>query len=163
MWVEISSSFKFWFIDSVTPSRVCELKSKVGRAITRSQCHTLTGVWVEMLKGLRRFLQWLVTPSRVCELKCLDSIGLLIATLSHPHGCVSWNKSSPSFLSEGKSHPHGCVSWTIIYLILHTNKYCHTLTGVWVEIFYCFTEIFSFSRHTLTGVWVEIILRTQYS
>ena len=58
-----------------------------------SRSHTLTGVWVEILMRL-------------------DSWKRNIA--SHPHGCVSWNKSLISAGRFSKSHPHGCVSWNIL-------------------------------------------------
>ncbi len=85
----------------VTPSRVCELKSVICRCEYRGNGHTLTGVWVEIL-----FL-----PKR------------LIAVLSHPHGCVSWNQVSTA---------------------LFIGRIGHTLTGVWVEILRRF--IFRFLR-----------------
>ena len=54
---------------------------------------------------------------------------------SHPHGCVSWNVNLLSiFHAPSSSHPHGCVSW---------NQFQSRWTFCWV-------------RHTLTGVWVEI-------
>ena len=121
---------------SVTPSRVCELKSATG-------CE---------------FYQAGVTPSRVCELK-FDEYGkeLVTAVMSHPHGCVSWNYRwfwwaanllchtltgvwveicSPDLTYwHIWSHPHGCVSWNLLCPQRIHDRWSHTLTGVWVEIF----------------------------
>ena len=54
----------------VTPSRVCELKYEhlIATCLLESG-HTLTGVWVEIY----------------------FPFAILLAAVSHPHGCVSWN------------------------------------------------------------------------
>ena len=76
--------------DRVTPSRVCELKSHLLLLYKILLCHTLTGVLVEIC--------------RFCSCR--------YSTTSHPHGCVSWNSNILSnILIATKSHPHGCVSW----------------------------------------------------
>ena len=36
--------------------------------------------------------------------------------------------------SREASHPHGCVSWNSDFKEIDTFSDCHTLTGVWVEI-----------------------------
>ena len=103
----------FFQYQSVTPSRVCEMKYQylhrtvlpaeshphgcvswnlfISAKSNERRGHTLTGVWVEIL-NLRFFIA---------------------LSLSHPHGCVSWNKL-------GHNYIHARVG--------------HTLTGVWVEI-----------------------------
>ena len=53
---------------------------------------------------------------------------------SHPHGCVSWNHSGCGHSVYDESHPHGCVSWNGKTCALSCRFWCHTLTGVWVEI-----------------------------
>ena len=120
----------------VTPSRVCELKWSANLPTTFVFCHTLTGVWVEIVSVSMPF------P----------------ASMSHPHGCVSWNcrryltkRQSLSHTLTGvwveiicgcapaavrKSHPHGCVSWNSNCNIFAISPSGHTLTGVWVEIRY---------------------------
>ena len=96
---------------------------------------------------------------------------------SHPHGCVSWNSIDFIPCAINRSHPHGCVSWNVKELKQHFCSYvtpsrvcelksfmdfsffradCHTLTGVWVEIFMLVSSLNFRVCHTLTGVWVEI-------
>ena len=97
---------------TVTPSRVCELKFKLNKHDFVLWCHTLTGVWVEIYQSVP------------------GSCGLL----SHPHGCVSWNWGADFALSSAPGHTLTGV-WVEI---THSRMYCHifghTLTGVWVEI-----------------------------
>ena len=98
--------------------------------------HTLTGVWVEMLK------KHTIYP---------------VIFMSHPHGCVSWNRTfnstliiiqvTPSRVCELKYSGDEKVG---------ANKVCHTLTGVWVEIWRRLPTLRRWYSHTLTGVWVEI-------
>ena len=121
----------------------------------------------------------MVTPSRVCELKYKCKWPVTFSRQSHPHGCVSWNIRQRDSDEIFWSHPHGCVSWNIKnpgyidiqpvtpsrvcelklplcrFQILKVER--HTLTGVWVEIFFAFFIIRFLLSHTLTGVWVEIL------
>ena len=121
--------------------------------------HTLTGVWVEI------------------QIQLLQQAG----RMSHPHGCVSWNGELVGVKKAAVSHPHGCVSWNIVEELDRTHYQvtpsrvcelkcasaiqtpsapCHTLTGVWVEIF-CFTATATPVSHTLTGVWVEMAISSK--
>ena len=140
----------------VTPSRVCELKSRIGQPPwSESESHTLTGVWVEIV--CRAFL----AAVRLCHtltgvwveiFPCISSTfsachtltgvwveislwpGTTSILMSHPHGCVSWNGILRTlFHIHTKSHPHGCVSWNWFKLSCHWVSLSHTLTGVWVE------------------------------
>ena len=143
----------------VTPSRVCELKSKAmsknplcspshphGCVSWNEKCieplrefhsHTLTGVWVE--------ITWLC-------------IIFLYFGMSHPHGCVSWNvvfwclwtcrKVTPSRVCELKSQGRQKLAYA---------RASHTLTGVWVEMWHWCPPI-GWRCHTLTGVWVEMVI-----
>ena len=98
-----------------------------------------------------------VTPSRVCELKSGSFWDLSSDKRSHPHGCVSWNCNYIRRVKLMiKSHPHGCVSWNVIIPSTWNMIFCHTLTGVWVEICVMLFSFLSLKSHTLTGVWVEI-------
>ena len=74
---------------------------------------------------------------------------------SHPHGCVSWNVNKEKWVDrQGVTPSRVCElkSFKFSFLLMSVG---HTLTGVWVEIWICYSESFS-KRHTLTGVWVEI-------
>ena len=206
----------------VTPSRVCELKYehlnghsemilshphgcvswnvRVRELKLHSLRHTLTGVWVEMMKKIKKLSEILSHPHGcvswnsffidiIIAHSCHTLTGVWVEIFfmcflsasdgSHPHGCVSWNaKVDFSALTATMSHPHGCVSWNDKVSYFCIDLWCHTLTGVWVEIFSCCRQatinLVTPSRvcelkwklrvqcwgegesHTLTGVWVEI-------
>ena len=71
VWVEINVSKAKFLLNTVTPSRVCELKyfCKFHKSIlVTSHPHgCVSWNWIAVFKGSFRF----VTPSRVCELKFL--------------------------------------------------------------------------------------------
>ena len=121
-------------LNSVTPSRVCELKCVFIAPNLAGVSHTLTGVWVEIL---------LIRISAVWH-------------ESHPHGCVSWNLNGRSILWSGHVTPSRVCELKCsddgrfrFYLTVTPSrvcelkwwrrkrscqKSCHTLTGVWVEM-----------------------------
>ena len=90
VWVEIETIMCADLRNSVTPSRVCELKFH---------------------KSSHMDYNLNVTPSRVCELKFVTSTNIANRSWSHPHGCVSWNFVLILQHIQFASHPHGCVSW----------------------------------------------------
>ena len=98
----------------VTPSRVCELK--LLRMKKFSQEAVVTPSRVCELKFHMRHLpdaRCSVTPSRVCELKCTKHLA---------GWCKLW--VTPSRVCELK----------LFSLSDASGRWCHTLTGVWVEI-----------------------------
>ena len=109
------------------------------------------GIWVSITSVFT------VTPSRVCELKLIKYLRNYLSSLSHPHGCVSWNLKVSSGSFKGMRHTLTGV-WVEIFCACSKSlwTYSHTLTGVWVEIAPFTVNVAFFISHTLTGVWVEI-------
>ena len=114
VWVEI------WIVymstplrRSVTPSRVCELKSPVRRAVSLEIMSHPHGCVSWNHYGAAPFL-WYVSST-------LTGVWVEISAL-------------PDFSTRHASHPHGCVSWNFKIRKHIINGGGHTLTGVWVEI-----------------------------
>ena len=141
----------------VTPSRVCELKYLITSINWETRVgHTLTGVWVEMVCFPIGIFQSLSHPHGCVSWNLSPVTSVKFRMKSHPHGCVSWNALIIHLTNGRRSHPHGCVSWNQITLTrclcqkrvtpsrvcelkyknwgYAHNLFCHTLTGVWVEM-----------------------------
>ena len=98
--------------------------------------------------------------------------------MSHPHGCVSWNrKKSTKNKEKNWSHPHGCVSWNELFYNtfdeseVTPSRVCELKSPQLVEQVMngeshphgCVSwnvrqqkQEAKGNGHTLTGVWVEI-------
>ena len=166
----------------VTPSRVCELKSRswiiTGQLVSSHPhgCVSWNGYHTTT------YQRWEVTPSRVCELKYSELVKEYREAISHTLTGVwveIWYLSYTltAFLGHTltgvwveiftvyyitvsyESHPHGCVSWNYILPRKRLLPSRHTLTGVWVEIFKSAISLVHPQGHTLTGVWVEIYFK----
>ena len=135
MWVEICNWISCCAFISSHPHGCVSWNTEVKIMEKFTVSHTLTGVWVEI---------------------CYTGETFLVKLKSHPHGCVSWNVIyTASIYKACESHPHGCVSWNVLAIITRVLDFCHTLTGVWVEMNNSKQSLKHLS-HTLTGVWVEI-------
>ena len=114
VWVEMSITVPLIFIENVTPSRVCELKS--------------------FHKGYSLF-HYMSHPHGCVSWNYLQQFSYITCNLSHPHGCVSWNALNRYELQIVSRHTLTGV-WVemevIRILVILTVR--HTLTGVWVEI-----------------------------
>ena len=96
----------------VAPSRVRELKQAQPPTGKEQLRRTLTGAWIETVThGNGRFV-----------------------AVSHPHGCVNWNKNRRVFIDKIK---------------------CRTLTGAWIETIEHTESVLFIFRRTLTGAWIE--------
>ena len=184
----------------VAPSRVRELKPICQLLSSERRSRTLTGAWIEtrlrlILKHLRlcRTLTgaWIetsidavevfngnVAPSRVRELKLTSLKQLDLSMLSHPHGCVNWNRQirklswikivAPSRVRELKrivqilylwhkvSHPHGCVNWNLLthLILIRTLSHPHGCVN-WNSILSDLMK--RILSRTLTGAWIETL------
>ena len=122
VWVEIYVCNKRGKNSTVTPSRVCELKSSSVVSFVISKNVTPSRVCELKCRRMLHPLQNFVTPSRVCELKS-----------------AAWRLSD-------RQNCHTLTGvWveikTPVWAVLHWP--CHTLTGVWVEI--CWFDIMIFA------------------
>ena len=100
--------------NGVTPSRVCELKFSNPHTLDAEICVTPSRVCELKFRGLDND-GWdsVVTPSRVCELKLKIFGSISPLSMSHPHGCVSWNS-------------HMMLNWR--------KNAGHTLTGMYWKL-----------------------------
>ena len=137
VWVEIEEYFDSQIANTVTPSRVCELKcQEYSCCFTPPSSHPHGCVSWNRIKD-KALLFRHVTPSRVCELKSAAVKTITAERLRHTLTGV-WVEMQTMVLRQPRvvqSHPHGCVSWNRLLLPYPAEKFSHTLTGVWVDIF----------------------------
>ena len=155
VWVEIGPTMPSLYPNSHTLTGVwVEILQFRVREFTDS--HTLTGVWVEIQIQTISIIFSISHTLTGVWVEINSDVLIELKSMSHPHGCVSWNPKklqiwlcqlvTPSRVCELKS-----VTWHKL-----SSAICHTLTGVWVEIMNRPLRGYDYC-HTLTGVWVEIL------
>ena len=163
----------------VASSRVRELKQNIKQYLEVTMSRILTGAWIETPVSCTDSY---ISSSRILTGAWIETIKILILFayyVSHPHGCVNWNKKTirkipfiscriltgawietlpdTQSLIPHMSHPHGCVNWNIvtkIRLYIKTMSHPHGCVN-----WNCNAEVIAAHNkgRILTGAWIETV------